>query len=70
MRGFADIGLGHDRIVCYLIDMKVFLRGDMRMTSCLVDTFVLVSTISFEFSRDVLVQIDRESSELQCMGKG
>lgn len=36
LRVFADIGLGHGRIVGYLIGMKVFLRGDMRMTSCLV----------------------------------
>jgi len=36
LRGFADSGLGHCRIVGYLIGMKVFLRGDMRMTSCLV----------------------------------
>jgi len=36
LRGFAGIGLGHGRIVGHSIGMKVFLRGDMRTTSCLV----------------------------------
>ena len=40
---FADIGPGHDRIVGYLIGMKVFLRGDMRMTSCLISSCVVRS---------------------------
>lgn len=43
MRGFADNILGRGRIVGCLIDMKVFLRDDMRMTSCLISSCVVRS---------------------------
>ena len=43
LRGFADNSLGLGRIVGCLVGMKVFLRGDMRMTSCLISSCVVRS---------------------------
>jgi len=72
LRGFADNGLGHGRIVGCLIGMKVFLRGDMRMTSCLISSCVVRSDTfvqSLGLGR-VRIKVDRKSSGVQYMGRG
>ena len=44
----ADNSLGHGKIVGCLVGMKVFLRGDMRMTSCLISSCVVRSNAFVE----------------------
>ena len=62
LRGFADNSLGLGRIVGCLVGMKVFLRGDMRMTSCLISSCVVRSDAFVQFlALCVRVRVDRKS---------